>query len=78
MGQDASTPIDESTPPRTLNARTVEAVASYIKDGHAKKIVVMVSQVIGGLLGIVQSRTDLIQDRSWDKHCRRDPRFSLP
>ncbi|KAI4111982.1 MAG: hypothetical protein LQ345_006627 [Seirophora villosa] len=41
MGQEVSTPISDSTPSRTLSARTVEAVASYIKEGRARKIVVM-------------------------------------
>ncbi|KAL9031538.1 MAG: hypothetical protein Q9196_000433 [Gyalolechia fulgens] len=44
MGQESSTPIDENTPTQTLNARTLEAVASYIKEGRARRIVVMVSQ----------------------------------
>ncbi len=43
MGQESSTPIDETTPPQTLNDRSIEAVASYIKEGRAKKIVLMVS-----------------------------------
>ena len=43
MGQESSTPVDEHTPPESLEARTVEAVAKFIKDGKAKKIVVMVS-----------------------------------
>ncbi|KAL8762391.1 MAG: hypothetical protein Q9184_001605 [Pyrenodesmia sp. 2 TL-2023] len=37
MGQEASTPINETTPPQTLNARTLEAVAAYIKGGRARK-----------------------------------------
>lgn len=43
MGQDASSPIDESVPPQTLEGRTIEAVAKYVKEGRAKNIVVMVS-----------------------------------
>ena len=43
MGQDSSTPVDEHTPPESLEARTVEAVAKFIKEDKAKKIVVMVS-----------------------------------
>jgi hypothetical protein len=42
MGQDESRVMDPSAPPRTLKARTVEALAQYIKDGRAQKIVVMV------------------------------------
>ena len=43
MGQEASTPVDESTPPETLESRTVDSVAKFIKDGRAKNTVVMVS-----------------------------------
>ena len=42
MGQDSSTPVDEHTPPESLEARTVEAIAKFIKEGRAKKVVVMV------------------------------------
>ena len=42
MGQETSQPIDDSIPPNTLEHRTLEAVASYIRDGRAKRIVVMV------------------------------------
>lgn len=42
MGQDSSTPVDESTPPQTLQSRTLDGVAAYIRDGKAKRIVVMV------------------------------------
>ena len=43
MGQEQSSLIDDSTPPQTLKERSVESVATYIKQGRAKKIVVMVS-----------------------------------
>jgi NAD+-dependent protein deacetylase SIR2 len=44
MGQDQSAPlVDENTPPQSLDSRTVESVAKYIKNGNAKRIVVMVS-----------------------------------
>lgn len=46
MGQESSTPVDESTPPQALNARSIEAIASYIKEGRAKKIVLMVSLLL--------------------------------
>ena len=45
MGQDASTPVNENTPPETLESRTVDSVAKFIKDGRAKKVVVMVSLI---------------------------------
>jgi NAD-dependent histone deacetylase SIR2 len=43
MGNEESRIVDADTPPQTLKARTVEALAQYIKDGRAKQIVVMVS-----------------------------------
>jgi NAD-dependent histone deacetylase SIR2 len=43
MGQDESRVVDPTAPPQTLEARTLEALAQYIKDGRAQKIVVMVS-----------------------------------
>jgi NAD-dependent histone deacetylase SIR2 len=43
MGNEESRVIDPDTPPQTLKARTVEALAQYIKDGRAKQIVVMAS-----------------------------------
>lgn len=43
MGQEQSSPMDDSTPPQTLKERSVDSVATYIKQGRAKKIVVMVS-----------------------------------
>jgi len=42
MGQEESRVVDPSAPPKTLKARTLEALAQYIKDGRAQKIVVMV------------------------------------
>ncbi|KAL8781096.1 MAG: hypothetical protein Q9213_006154 [Squamulea squamosa] len=41
MGQESSTPVDEAIPPQTLSARSVEALASYIKEGRPKKILLM-------------------------------------
>ena len=42
MGNENSTPVDEATPPSTLDGRTLEAVAQYIKEKDVKNIVVMV------------------------------------
>ena len=42
MGNESSTPVDESVPPTTLYARNIDAVAKYIKERDAKRIVVMV------------------------------------
>lgn len=50
MGQESSTPVDESTPPQTLNVRSIEGIASYIKEGRAKKIVLMVSLLLDPIL----------------------------
>lgn len=44
MGQDQSSQfIDDDTPTQTLDSRTLESVAKLIKDGRARRIVVMVS-----------------------------------
>jgi hypothetical protein len=45
MGNEESRVVDADTPPQTLKARTVEALAQYIKDGRAKQIVVMVRHI---------------------------------
>jgi NAD-dependent histone deacetylase SIR2 len=44
MGNGDSKMVEPDAPAQTLKARTVEALAQYIKDGRAKRIVVMVSQ----------------------------------
>jgi hypothetical protein len=46
MGNEESRVVDADTPPQTLKARTVEALAQYIKDGRAKQIVVMVNTAL--------------------------------
>ena len=43
MGNESSTPVDESVPPTTLYARNLDGVARYIKERDVKRIVVMVS-----------------------------------
>ncbi|KAI9720650.1 MAG: hypothetical protein M1812_002830 [Candelaria pacifica] len=57
MGQESSTLVDESTPPQTLKSRTVESVARLIKDGRAKKIVVMTGAGISTSAGIPDFRS---------------------
>ncbi|KAL8873642.1 MAG: hypothetical protein Q9174_000920 [Haloplaca sp. 1 TL-2023] len=57
MGQESSTPVDEDTPPQTLYARTLDAVASYIKEGRAKKIVVMTGAGVSTAAGIPDFRS---------------------
>lgn len=42
MGNEESHMVREDTPPLTLTARSLEALAEYIKDGRAQHIVVMV------------------------------------
>lgn len=46
MGNEESTMVDPSTRPFTLSARSTEAIAHYIQEGKAKKIVVLVSESI--------------------------------
>ncbi|KAF2457480.1 NAD-dependent histone deacetylase SIR2, partial [Lineolata rhizophorae] len=57
MGQEASSPIDESVPPRTLESRTIDGVAKYIKAGKAKRIVVMSGAGISTSAGIPDFRS---------------------
>lgn len=45
MGQDESTIVDESIPPSTLSTRDLDGVAKFIRDGRAKKVVVMVHRL---------------------------------
>ena len=60
MGQEQSSPVDDSTPSRTLRERSVDAVAEYIKDGRAKKIVVLVSLSYNSIEIVVVSNPHLI------------------
>jgi NAD-dependent histone deacetylase SIR2 len=57
MGNEGSSPIDESTPPTTLSGRTLDALASYIKSGKVKKIVVMTGAGISTSAGIPDFRS---------------------
>lgn len=43
MGNEESTMVDPSIRPTTLTARTTDALAKYIAEGRARKIVVLVS-----------------------------------
>lgn len=57
MGQENSSPLDEATPPQTLEFRTVDGLAKYIKDGRARKIVVMSGAGISTSAGIPDFRS---------------------
>ncbi|KAK5085816.1 Sir2 histone deacetylase Hst2 [Lithohypha guttulata] len=57
MGNEASTPVSEDVPPITLKARTVEAVADYIKKNNVKRIVVMTGAGISTSAGIPDFRS---------------------
>ncbi|KAK1081622.1 Sir2 histone deacetylase Hst2 [Friedmanniomyces endolithicus] len=57
MGNEESTPIDESVPPQTLSSRTLEGLAEYIKAGKASKIVVMTGAGISTSAGIPDFRS---------------------
>ncbi|KAK2048779.1 Sir2 family protein [Colletotrichum somersetense] len=57
MGNEESTMLDESVRPKTLQARTLEAVADYIKSGSVKKIAVMTGAGISTAAGIPDFRS---------------------
>ncbi|KAK0263838.1 Sir2 histone deacetylase Hst2 [Friedmanniomyces endolithicus] len=57
MGNEESSPIDESVPPQTLSSRTLEGLAEYIKSGKASKIVVMTGAGISTSAGIPDFRS---------------------
>lgn len=57
MGNEESSPIDESTPPQTLASRTLDGVAEYIKSGKVRNIVVMTGAGISTSAGIPDFRS---------------------
>ncbi|EOA84570.1 uncharacterized protein SETTUDRAFT_91061, partial [Exserohilum turcica Et28A] len=57
MGQDESRVVDPDAPPQTLKARTLDALAQYIADGRARKIVVMTGAGISTSAGIPDFRS---------------------
>lgn len=57
MGNEESSPVDESLPPRTLSGRTLSGLAEYIKSGKASKIVVMTGAGISTSAGIPDFRS---------------------
>lgn len=46
MGNESSVPIEEDVPSQTLESRTLEGVAKYVKEKKPRRIVVMVGQNI--------------------------------
>ncbi|KAM3084036.1 Sir2 histone deacetylase Hst2 [Clarireedia jacksonii] len=58
MGQEAShQQIDPNEPPRVLSSRSIDGIAKFIKDGKAKKIVVMTGAGISTSAGIPDFRS---------------------
>ncbi|ETN39924.1 uncharacterized protein HMPREF1541_06151 [Cyphellophora europaea CBS 101466] len=57
MGNESSTPVDESIPPTTLIARSIDGVARYIKEKDCKRIVVMTGAGISTSAGIPDFRS---------------------
>lgn len=57
MGNEESSPIDESRPPSTLASRTLDGIAHYIKTGRARKICIMTGAGISTSAGIPDFRS---------------------
>ncbi|KAG6986442.1 transcription initiation factor TFIID [Physcia stellaris] len=57
MGQESSSLVDEKVSPETLSERSLDAVASLIRNGRAKKIVVMTGAGISTSAGIPDFRS---------------------
>ena len=57
MGNESSTPVDESVPPITLSARTIDAVADYVKKNNVRNVVVMTGAGISTSAGIPDFRS---------------------
>ena len=51
MGAEESTMLDDSVPPNTLKARTLSAVAEYIKRGKCQRVVVLTGAGISTAAG---------------------------
>lgn len=51
MGNEESTMLDDSVQPKTLESRTLGAIADYIKSGDVKKIAVMTGAGISTAAG---------------------------
>ncbi|KXH41675.1 Sir2 family protein [Colletotrichum salicis] len=57
MGNEESTMLDESVQPKTLESRSLDAIADYIKSGDVKKIAVMTGAGISTAAGIPDFRS---------------------
>ncbi|KAI9673928.1 MAG: Sir2 histone deacetylase Hst2 [Caeruleum heppii] len=57
MGQEASTLVDEKTPPQTLEKRDVASISKYIKSDRVRRIVVMTGAGISTSAGIPDFRS---------------------
>jgi NAD-dependent histone deacetylase SIR2 len=57
MGQDESSPVDESIPPTVLTTRNLDGIAEYIRAGKARTITVMVGAGISTSAGIPDFRS---------------------
>ncbi|PLB35543.1 SIR2 family NAD-dependent protein deacylase, partial [Aspergillus candidus] len=57
MGNESSTMVDAKTPPTVLEARTVEALAKYVKEKGVRRVVVMVGAGISTSAGIPDFRS---------------------
>lgn len=57
MGQEGSQLVDEKIQPHTLKSRSIASVAELIKDGKAKKIVVLTGAGISTSAGIPDFRS---------------------
>jgi NAD-dependent histone deacetylase SIR2 len=57
MGNEESTMVDESVKPKKLQARTIDALASYITSGKVRKVVVLTGAGISTSAGIPDFRS---------------------
>ena len=57
MGQENSSPLDESVPPKTLAGRSLEALGEYMKSDRCQKVVVMTGAGISTSAGIPDFRS---------------------